>query len=97
MAEDPARYVDAGLMALGVAQQVKNVAITSKLGFGYQEGKFEGVYSGVVQFDDARHSPPRQRSMAFTLRGKHADAVALDAQLAAETTELLRRLLNDQL
>jgi len=97
MAEDPARYVDAGIQALGLSSTAKNVAITSKLGFGYQDGKFEAVYSGVVQFDDARFSPPRQRSMAFTLRGKSADAVGLDAQLAAETTELLRRLANGEL
>jgi peptidoglycan hydrolase-like protein with peptidoglycan-binding domain len=97
MAEDPARYVDVGLKKLGLSTTAKNVAVSTKLGFGYAGGKFEAVYSGVVQFDDARFSPPRQRSMSFTLRGVHADAVQLDAHLAAETTELLRRLANGQL
>ena len=97
MAEDSARYVDVGMQQLGLASTAKNVAVATKLGFGYADGKYEAVYSGVVQFDDARTSPPRQRSMSFTLRGVHADAVALDAHLAAETTELLRRLVTDQL
>ncbi|MBM4379621.1 MAG: hypothetical protein FJ086_10025, partial [Deltaproteobacteria bacterium] len=97
MAEDPARYVDAGLQKLGLSTSAKNVAVATKLGFGYANGKYEAVYSGVVQFDDARFSPPRQRTMSFTLRGVHGDAVALDAHLAAETTELLRRLANGEL
>lgn len=99
MTEDTARYADAALETLGLTRAVKDVAISSKLGFGYvpETGKYEAAYSGVMQFTDTRHSPPRQRTMAFTLRGEQADPVALDANLAADMTELVRRLANDEL
>jgi hypothetical protein len=99
MTEDSARYADVALQTLGLAGAVKDVAISSKLGFGYvpETGKYEAAYSGVLQFTDTRHSPPRQRTMAFTLRGEQADPVALDANLAADMTELVRRLANDEL
>jgi predicted secreted protein len=55
------------------------------------------VYSGVLQFTDQRESPARQRTMDFTLRGEGRDPVALDASMAADMTELVRRLANDTL
>ncbi len=99
MAEDSARYADAALQALGLTTAAADVAISSKLGFGYNEttGRYEAAYSGVLQFSDTRQTPPKQRSMAFTLRGEHKDPVVLDASLAADMTELVRRLANDQL
>jgi hypothetical protein len=99
MAEDSARYADAALQALGLTTAAADVAISSKLGFGYDEttGRYEAAYSGVLQFSDTRQTPPKQRSMAFTLRGEHKNPVVLDASLAADMTELVRRLASDQL
>jgi hypothetical protein len=99
MTEDPARYADVALSTLGLAGVVRDVAISSKLGFGYvpETNQYEAVYSGVMQFTDPRANPPKQRTMAFTLRGEGRDPVALDASLAADMTELVRRLANDTL
>jgi hypothetical protein len=97
MTEDTARYTDAGLKKLGLEGKISNVAIASKLGFGFESGQYEAVYSAVVQFSDDRFSPPKQRSVSFTLRGEDASPTRLDAQLATDTTEILRRLVNDEL
>ncbi len=97
MTEDTARYSDAALKKLGLEGKISNVAIASKLGFGYEAGTYEAVYSAVVQFSDDRFSPPRQRTMSFTLRGEDTNPTRLDSQLATDVTELFRRLVNDEL
>jgi hypothetical protein len=99
MADDSARYADVALQTLGLSGVVTDVAISSKLGFGFDDatGRYEAAYSGVLQFTDPRQNPPRQRSMSFTLRGEDRDPVALDASFAADMTELVRRLSRDEL
>ena len=93
----PKADADAALKKLGLEGKISNVAIASKLGFGYEAGKYEAVYSAVVQFSDDRFSPPRQRTMSFTLRGEDTNPTRLDSQLATDVTELFRRLVNDEL
>jgi hypothetical protein len=97
MAEDTARYADVAIEALGLKNVLKDVAISSKLGFGFEEGVYELAYSGVLQFADSRSTPPTQRAMSFTLRGENSDPVALDSSIAADMTELIRRLASGEL
>ena len=47
--------------------------------------------------DDLRESPAPRRTVNFTLRGVHPDPVTLDARMAAEVTEVLRRVLAGEL
>ena len=93
MGYDSARYIDAAIERLDVADRLENVVVASKLGHGIRSatGLAETVYTGVLQFDDAQTGS--HRSLVFTLRGEKADAVELDARIAAEVTELLRRVL----
>ncbi len=99
MGWDSARYVDVALERLGVADQLQDVVVATKLGHGIRSatGLAETVYTGVVQFDDLRTGSAVRRSMVFTLRGEHDDPVELDARIAAEVTEILRRVLADEL
>jgi len=99
MGWDSARYVDVALERLGVADQLQDVVVATKLGHGIRSatGLAETVYTGVVQFDDLRTGSAVRRSMVFTLRGEHVDPVELDARIAAEVTEILRRVLADEL
>jgi hypothetical protein len=97
MGEDSARYVDAAIQRLEMGDQLKDVVVATKLGHGPANGKAETVYSGVVEFTDTRQSPPVRRSVSFTLKGVHGDAVELDARMASEVTELMRRVLDGSL
>lgn len=99
MGWDSARYIDAALEHLGVSDQLQNVVVATKLGHGIRSATqlAETVYTGVVQLDDVRSGRPIRRSMVFTLRGEHADPVELDARIAAEVSEILRRLLAGEL
>ena len=99
MGEDSARYVDAAIEKLGVEEVLGNVVIATKLGHGIRSAtkNAETVYTGMVQFDDLREEPAVRRSVNFTLRGVHADPVTLDARMASEVTEVLRRVLSGEL
>ncbi len=99
MGQDSARYVDAAIDRLGVKDQLENVVIATKLGHGIRSatGKAETVYTGMVEFTDKRSQPSLRRSVVFTLRGVKKDPVELDARMAAEVTELLRRVLEESL
>ncbi len=99
MGHDPARYLDVAIDALGVAARVRDVAIVSKLGMGVRSatGLTEIVYAGALTLVDMATTPPTQRHVAFTLRGAHRDAVVLDARMAEAVTELLRRVLDEDL
>ena len=50
-----------------------------------------------ANIDDLRESPAPRRTVNFTLRGVHQDPVTLDARMAAEVTEVLRRVLAGEL
>jgi hypothetical protein len=99
MGHDSARYADAALDRLGVRDRLSDVVIATKLGHGIRSrtGLAETVYSGVVQFVDNGWQPARWRSVCFTLRGEHRSGVQLDAIMAGEMTELLRRVLDEEL
>ena len=99
MGEDSARYVDAAIEKLGVEDILGDVVVATKLGHGIRDAtkNAETVYSGMLQFNDLRESPAPRRTVNFTLRGVHPDPVTLDARMAAEVTEVLRRVLAGQL
>ena len=83
MGYDSARYIDAAIERLGVADRLQNVVVASKLGHGIRSatGLAETVYTGVLQFDDAQTGS--HRSLVFTLRGEKADSVELDARISS--------------
>lgn len=99
MGQDSARYVDAAIDRLAVREQLADVVIATKLGHGIRSatGNAETVYSGLLEFTDKRMQPSRRRSLAFTLRGVKKDPVELDARMATEVTDLLRRVLEGSL
>jgi hypothetical protein len=91
MGRDSARYVEVGLEALGGTYPRRQVAVASKLGFGVRSktGLHELTWVAAMHLDDGEG--PILAVLA--LKGIHADAVVLDARVAAEVAELLRRLL----
>ncbi|GAB4293909.1 MAG: hypothetical protein Fur0025_30350 [Oscillatoriaceae cyanobacterium] len=109
MGKDTARYVDVALEKLGLQDVIKSPIIISKLGFGRSDSRnrTELTYSAFVQFSNQRPkqegNPPQLISLALTLRGvkalndANAEATELDARMAAEVTEIIRRALNDEL
>jgi hypothetical protein len=94
MGRDSARYAEVGLESLGWGDQVQ-LAVASKLGFGVRSktGLPELTWVAAIRLEDDRG--PVQAVLA--LKGIHRDAVVLDARVAAEVAEILRRLLERSL
>lgn len=98
LGRDSARYVDVAFKQLGIDQLIESPVILSKLGFGYSDSRrrTELTYTCFTQFT-FRH---QVFSITLSLRaakalgaGKHhQEAVEMDARMAAEVTEILRRL-----
>ncbi|MBE9181520.1 S-layer homology domain-containing protein [Oculatella sp. LEGE 06141] len=112
MGVDSARYVDVAIARLGLQDAIAAPVIISKLGFGRSRIRHqtELVYSAFVQFLDnhqcSRSVPSqaaRRRSVGMTLIGAKRlgdgdrEAIELDARMAAEVTEILRRVVTDEL
>ncbi len=109
MGVDTARYIDVAIAKLGLQSFIKSPVIISKLGFGPSDERHrtELTYTAFVQFSD-RHDqtipkPATLRTLAITLRAAkalndfHREAIELDARVAAEITEILRRIITEEL
>jgi hypothetical protein len=103
MGTDACRYTDLAIKKLGLEQLISSPVIISKLGNGYSNSRnrYEIVYVMLIQFGDelsqSESNSTKLRSFALTLRGASKNAVQLDARMAAEVTEILRRIVNDEL
>ncbi|HEY9761149.1 MAG TPA: hypothetical protein V6D07_01425 [Trichocoleus sp.] len=107
MGMDSARYVDVAIERLGLRQVIQSPVIASKMGFGYsgQRRRTELVYSAFVQFADTRPQVidaqgfAPLRTFGFTLLAAKRlgdgdrEATLLDARIAAEVTEIVRRVM----
>ena len=101
---DSARYLDMAIAQLGLESMVRSPVILSKLGYGRTRirDRAELAYMALVQFVDKRPNadgkPSVMHSMAFAMLAAKdygnfdKEAVELDARMATEVTELLRRL-----
>ncbi|MBW4514320.1 MAG: S-layer homology domain-containing protein [Timaviella obliquedivisa GSE-PSE-MK23-08B] len=109
MGHDTARYLDVAIERLGLASVVRSTVILSKLGFGRSSirDRTELVYTALLQFVDQRprteNKPAILRTVAMTLisakdlNDANQEAIELDARMAAEVTEILRRLMTQEL
>ena len=111
MGKDSARYTDAAIATLGLNNVISSPVILSKLGQGFSTTRqtVETVYTAFVQFVDERSKasgkPAKLRTFAMTLRGAKSlqdvdsdrATVELDARMAAEVTEILRRVVTEEL
>jgi hypothetical protein len=109
MGTDIARYVDAAIERLGLQRVIKSPVILSKTGWGRSRirDRFEITYTALVQFIDRRPKtwgqPSKLRTLAITLRGAKdknneiQEERELDARMATEITEILRRVVTEEL
>jgi len=106
MGNDKARYVEVAIETLGLENAIAFPVILSKLGYGYSNtrGTNEITYVAFTQFVDERNIDNNQgsefRTLAMTLRAMVAPSqtfVEVDARMAAEVTEIMRRLIINQL
>ena len=102
LGHDSARYIDAALAHLGLVDALECPVILSKLGYGAETANPEIdalTYAAFAQFSDRRSGPPRQRSFALALRIPTAPGAGLrhDARMAAEVTEIVRRVFAEEL
>jgi S-layer homology domain len=109
MGHDTARYLDVAIDRLGLASMVRSTVVISKLGFGRSSirDRTELAYTALLQFVDKRprteNQPAVLRTVAMTLIGAkdlndpNQEAIELDARMAAEVTEILRRLMTQEL
>jgi peptidoglycan hydrolase-like protein with peptidoglycan-binding domain len=101
LGHDTARYIDAALENLGLVDAVESPVILSKLGYGAETADPEIdalTYAAFAQFSDLRSGQPRQRSFALALRIPTAPGAGVrhDARMAAEVTEIVRRVFAEE-
>lgn len=105
MGNDPARYIEVAIETLGLENVISSPVIISKLGNGFSDsrGTNEITYVAFVQFIDERIRTNNQgkfRTLAMTLRGvvkPPVNFIELDARVAAEVTEIIRRVVTDEI
>jgi len=109
MGMDTARYADVAIDRLGLTGVIEAPVILSKLGFGRSSARdrTELTYIALIQFADTRPrrqgKPAIQHTIALSLLGAkalndaNAEARQLDARMAAEVTEILRRIVTLEL
>ena len=106
MGNDRARYVEVAIETLGLENAIASPVILSKLGNGYSNsrGTNEITYVAFTQFIDERNTNDNQYSkfhrLAMTLRAMvppSQNFVEVDARIAAEVTEIIRRVIMNQL
>jgi hypothetical protein len=109
MGMDTARYADVAIDRLGLSPVIESPVILSKLGFGRSSARdrTELAYVALVQFADTRPrrqgKPAVQYTLALSLLAVKAlndaneEARQLDARMAAEVTEILRRIVTQEL
>jgi hypothetical protein len=103
MGEDIGRYVDAAIERLGLQRVIKFPVIISKSGWGKSSSRnrYEITYTALVQFIDNQPKKNGQlaklRTLAITLRAaKNSGEKEVDARIASEITEILRRMVTDE-
>jgi hypothetical protein len=107
MGYDCSRYLDYAIARLGLAKVIKDPVIISKVGWGDSDerNRYEIVYTALIQFVDRRSPVPILRTFALTLRSAKAfssrnldqEAKELDARMATEVTDILRRIVTEEL
>jgi hypothetical protein len=109
MGTDIARYMDAAIERLGLQRVIKSPVIISKTGWGRSNNRdrFEITYTAFIQFIDNRpkasDNPAKLRTLAITLRAAKdlnnevKEERELDARMATEVTEILRRVVTEEL
>lgn len=101
LGKDPARFIDVAIEKLGLKNSISELAILSKLGFGHTSWRqrTELTYTCFLQF----LYKGKCQSIAMTLRAARSlgdfdrEAVEVDARMATEVTEILRRLVTGEL
>lgn len=106
---DSARYIDVAIEQLGLTAAIESPVILSKLGFGRSDmrDRTELAYVAFVQFLDKRPQTKGQPAVLHTLNmallaanangDAHEEARQLDARMAAEVTEIIRRYMMREL
>jgi hypothetical protein len=112
LGQDPARFIDAAFKVLGLENIIKSPVILSKLGHGPSSlrNTIETTYMAFVQFIDplpkSEGKSAKLRSLALTLRGAipiqdlenfDQESIRLDARMAAEVTEIIRRIITEEI
>lgn len=109
MGKDAARYVEVAINKLGLESVIRSPVIISKLGNGRSSirDRYEIVYVALVQFVDKRPKsegkPAKLRTLSMALlaakdlNNPDREAKELDARMAAEVTEILRRVVTEEL
>jgi len=107
--EDIGRYVDAAIERLGLQRVIKSPVIISKSGWGRSSirDRYEITYTAFIQFIDRRPQKNGQlaklRTLSLALRAAKDlnDSVKeeqiLDARIATEITEILRRVVTEEI
>ncbi|MCW6038750.1 peptidoglycan-binding protein [Spirulina subsalsa FACHB-351] len=104
---DSARLMDRGIQQLNLRDKLQSVVILSKLGNGITSirNRAEAVYVTLVHCIDHSRTPNRLVTFSLAMRGAiqlsprnaNQEAIQLDARMATEVTEVLKRAVEGSL
>ncbi len=105
MGHDTARYVDVALETLGLINVISEPVVFSKVGWGDSTSNHPKnsamTYVAFVKFVDRRTNPGKLRTFALALRcqdsSSRGDFDSRDTRLAASVTEIIRRIVLEEL
>ncbi len=112
LGQDTGRFIDAAFKILGLENMIQSPVILSKIGHGPSNlrNTIETTYMAFVQFIDplpkSEGKPAKLRSLALTLRGAipipdlenfDRESIRLDARIATEVTEIIRRIVTEEI
>jgi hypothetical protein len=105
MGHDTARYVDVALETLGLINVISNPVVFSKVGWGNSSSNPTNnsamTYVAFVKFVDRRTNPGKLRTFSLALRCQDSrnpgDFDSRDTRLAAAVTEIIRRIVLEEL
>jgi hypothetical protein len=97
MGWDRARYIDVAIETLGLENVISSPVILSKLGLGNSGLTYVAFVQFVDEMPKMSGKPAKLRSLAMALRTPGAAHVGNDARMAAEVTEILRRVVTEEL
>ena len=96
MGVDTARYVDVALETLGLINVISEPVVISKVGFG----ESSMTYVAFVRFIDNSVNPKKLRAFSLALRCPKNNGASddfCDTRLAAAVTEIIRRIVQEEL
>jgi peptidoglycan hydrolase-like protein with peptidoglycan-binding domain len=97
MGWDRSRYIDVAIETLGLENVISSPVILSKMGLGDSGLTYVALVQFVDEMPKMAGKPAKLRTLAMALRTPGTAHLDNDARMAAEVTEIIRRVVTEEL